>query len=72
MKKIKRVALIHASGEVAYFPEEYPYKTRDIDILNVLYEVGKSIWYDGSLYKVTVDAIGNVYYHRYEIYTVKI
>ena len=52
--KIKRVALVHSSGAVAYFAEEYPAFVRDIDILNMLYEVGKNVWYGDELYKVCV------------------
>lgn len=69
--KIKRVILVHSSGSVAYFTEEYPYSARDIDILNMLYEVGKNVWYDNKLYKVTTDDNGCVCYFRYEIVTVR-
>ena len=72
MKKIKRVALVHSSGAIAYFTEEYPHSARDIDILNMLYEVGKNVWYGDELYKVCVDACGNHCYFRYEVFTVKI
>ena len=72
MKKIKRVALVHSSGAIAYFVEEYPAFVRDIDILNMLYEVGKNVWYRNGLYKVCVDSRGNRCYFRYEVFTVKI
>lgn len=69
-KKIKRVALVHPSGEVAYFAEEYPAFVRDIDILNMLYEVGKNVWYGNELYKVRIDLRGNYHYYRYEVFKV--
>lgn len=71
MKKIKRVALVHVSGSVAYFAEEYPAFVRDIDILNMLYEVGKNVWLGNELYKICVDSCGNRCYYRYEVYTVR-
>lgn len=72
MKKIKRVALVHVSGLVAYyFAEEYPYSARDVDILNLLYEVGKNVWYGNELYKIGVDSRGNRCFFRYEVYTVR-
>lgn len=71
MKKIKRVALVHSSGATAYFTEEYPSSARDIDILNMLYEVGKNVWYGNELYKVCVDSRGNCCYFRYEVFTVR-
>lgn len=71
MKKIKRVALVHSSGAVAYFTEEYPAFVRDIDILNMLYEVGKNVWYGNELYKIGIDSCGNWRYYRYEVYTVR-
>lgn len=71
MKKIKRVALVHVSGSVAYFTEEYPSSARDIDILNLLYEVGKNVWYGDELYKIGVDSCGNRDFFRYEVYTVR-
>ena len=72
MKKIKRVALVHSSGEIAYFTEEYPAFVRDIDILNTLYEVGKNVWFGNELYKVFTDSSGNHCFFRYEVFTVKI
>ena len=71
MKEIKRVALVHSSGAIAYFTEEYPSSARDIDILNILYEVGKNVWYGNELYKVYTDSCGNRCYYRYEVYTVR-
>ena len=70
--KIKRVALVHSSGAIAYFTEEYPAFVRDIDILNMLYEVGKNVWYGNKLYKVCVDSHGNHCYFRYEVFKVRI
>lgn len=69
--KVKRVALVHSSGVCAFFVEEYPYSARDIDILNMLYEVGKNVWYGNELYKVYIDSYGNRCYYRYEVYTVQ-
>lgn len=69
--KIKRVALVHSSGAVAYFTEEYPAFVRDIDILNMLYEVGKNVWYGDKLYKVCVDAYGRYCFFRYEVFKVR-
>lgn len=69
--KIKRVMLVHSSGAYAIFAEEYPAFVRDIDILNMLYEVGKNVWYGNELYKVCVDSCGNRAYFRYEIVQVK-
>lgn len=71
MKKIKRVALVHPSGVIAYFTEEYPAFVRDIDILNMLYEVGKNVWRGNELYKVYIDSHGNRCYYHYEVYTVR-
>lgn len=71
-KKIKRVALVHSSGDYAIFAEEYPYSARDIDILNMLYEVGKNVWCGNELYKVHIDSCGNRCYFHYEVFTVKI
>ena len=70
--KIKRVALVCSSGDYALFAEEYPASARDIDILNMLYEVGKNVWYGNELYKVVVDARGNWTYYRYEIFKVRV
>lgn len=73
MKKIiKRVLLVHSSGDYATFTEEYPGSARDIDILNTLYEVGKNVWYGNELYKVVVDTNGNRAYFRYEVVRIKI
>ena len=69
--KIKRVLLVHSSGDYATFTEEYPAFVRDIDILNLLYEVGKNVWYGNELYKVVTDSHGNICYLRYEVITVK-
>ena len=66
--KIKRVALVHSSGSVAYFVEEYPYSARDIDILNTLYEIGKNVWIDNELYKIMRDYNGRIIYFKYKIY----
>ena len=73
MKKtqIKRVALVHSSGATLYFTEEYPYSARDIDILNMLYEVGKNEWYGNKLYKICATPYGAQSYYRYEVYTVQ-
>lgn len=72
MKKIKRVALVHSSGVVAYFAEEYPAFVRDIDILNTLYEVGKNVWYGNELYKISINPNnGTRRYYRYEVYTAR-
>lgn len=69
--KVKRVALVHSSGSIAYFVEEYPYSARDIDILNTLYEVGKNCWFGNNLYKIVRDRNGCVAYLKYEIYKVR-
>lgn len=71
MKKIKRVALVHVSGWVGYFSEEYPSSARDIDILNMLYEVGKNVWLGNELYKIIGDPCDHRCYYRYEVYTVR-
>ena len=69
--KIKRVMLVHSSGTYAIFAEEYPASARDIDILNMLYEVGKNVWFRNELYKVVFDARGNCAYYRYEVFTAR-
>lgn len=70
--KIKRVALVHSSGFMAFFTENYPASARDIDILNTLYEVGKNVWYGKSLYRILYDADGHPAYFKYEIYTTRV
>lgn len=70
--KSKRVALVHSSGAVAYFTEEYPASARDCDILNTLYEVGKNVFFGDELYKIMIDANGCKAYFRYEVYKVTI
>lgn len=69
--KIKRVLLVSSSGEYATFAEEYPAFVRDIDILKLLYEVGKNVWYGNELYKVVTDRYGNICYLHYEVITVR-
>ena len=69
--KIKRVALVHCSGTVAYFAEEYPYSARDIDILNTIYEIGKNVWIGNELYKIMRDYNGCISYFKYKIYVVR-
>lgn len=69
--KIKRVALVHPSGAMAYFTDEYPSSARDIDILNTLYEVGKNVFYGNELYKIVIDPCGNYCYLHYEIFTAR-
>ena len=69
--KVKRVMLVHSSGDKAYFVEEYPYSARDCDILNTLYEVGKNVWIGDKLYKIMRDYNGCIAYFKYEVYTVK-
>lgn len=70
--KIKRVALVHPSGAIAYFTEEYPHSARDIDILNTLYEIGKNVWINQNLYKISLDSNGCQIYLQYKIYKVSI
>ena len=70
--KVKRVALVHSSGEFAILHGDFPYSARDIDILNTLYEVGKNVWIGKELYRITEDFNGCRCYFRYEIFTVKI
>ncbi len=69
--KIKRVALVHSSGSIAYFVEEYPYSARDIDILNTLYEIGKNVWIGNELYKIVRDYNGRIVYFKYKIYVAR-
>lgn len=66
--KIKRVALVHSSGAIAYFVEEYPYDASDRDILNTIYQVGKNVWIGNGLYKIVRDYNGCICYFQYKIY----
>ena len=70
--KIKRVALVHSSGEFCILHGDFPHSARTIDILNTLYEIGKNEWIGRDLYKVLVDGNGCKAYLRYEVYSVRI
>lgn len=72
MMIVKRVAIVHSSGAFAILDQEFPHWTRNIDILNTLYEVGKNTWIGNDLYKIVTDVNGYVCYFKYEIYKVKL
>lgn len=70
-KKIKRVFLVDdTTNSFIIYHQDFLGTTSDEDILNSLYEVGKTIWFGTNLYHI-IQQNGQVLYLRYEIRYIK-